>query len=36
MLGKDGTEAEAARLIETLRQGGHVSIDDKDAVTYNV
>ena len=35
-LGKDATEAEAAKLIETLRQAGHVSIGDKDAVTYHV
>jgi hypothetical protein len=35
-LGKEATEAKAARLIETLRQEGHISIGDKDVVTYHV
>lgn len=33
---KDATEAEAASLVEALREGGYISIDDKDAVTYRV
>jgi hypothetical protein len=36
MLGKDATEAEAAKLLEMLRHAGHLSIGDKDAVTYHV
>ena len=35
-LGKDATEAEAAKLLEMLHQAGHLSIGDKDAVTYHV
>lgn len=35
-LGKDATEEEAAELIETLRRSGHISIGDKDVVTYKV
>jgi hypothetical protein len=35
-LGKDATEAEAANLLELLRDAGHLSIGDKDAVTYHV
>lgn len=35
-LGKDTTEAEAAKLVEMLRQAGHISIGDKDVVTYLV
>ncbi len=36
ILGKDATEAEAAKLLEKLRKAGHLSIDAKDAVTYKV
>jgi hypothetical protein len=36
MLGKDATEAEAIKLLEMLRQAGHLSIGDKDAVTYQL
>ncbi len=35
-LGKNATEAEATQLLERLRKAGHLSIGDKDAVTYNV
>lgn len=35
-LGKDATEADAARLLEKARKAGHLSIGDKDAVTYRV
>jgi hypothetical protein len=35
-LGKAATEAEAATLLEGLRLAGHLSIGDKDAVTYHV
>ncbi len=36
ILGKDATEAEAAKLLEKFRKAGHLTIDDKDAVTYKV
>ncbi len=35
-LGKDATEADAAKLLEQLRKAGHLSVGEKDAVTYNV
>ena len=35
-LGKDATDADAAGLLEKLKKAGHVSIGDKDAVTYHV
>jgi hypothetical protein len=35
-LGKDATDADAAKFLEALRKGGHLSIDDKDAVTYHL
>lgn len=35
-LGKDATDADASGLLEKLRKAGHVSIGDKDAVTYHV
>jgi hypothetical protein len=34
MLGKNATEADATNLFEKLHQAGHLSIGDKDAVTY--
>ena len=36
ILGKEATEADAAKLLEKLRKAGHLSIDAKDAVTYKV
>ncbi len=36
LLGKDATDADAAGLVEGLQRAGHVSIGDKDAVTYHV
>lgn len=33
-LGKGATETEATKVLEKLRKDGHVSIGDKDAVTY--
>ncbi len=35
-LGKNATDADAAGLLEKLQKAGHVSIGDKDAVTYHV
>jgi hypothetical protein len=35
-LGKDATEADAVKLLDMLCQPGHVSIGDKDAVTYHL
>jgi hypothetical protein len=35
-LGKDATEADAAKLLDMLCQPGHVRIGDKDAVTYHL
>ena len=35
-LGKAATDADAADLLEKLQKAGHVSIGDKDAVTYDV
>lgn len=35
-LGKNATEAEVARLIETLVHAGHLSIGDKGSVTYTL
>lgn len=35
-LGKDATEADATALFEQLRTKGHLSIGDKDDVTYHV
>ena len=34
-LGKDATDADAAGLLEKLQKAGHISIGDKDAVTYH-
>jgi PIN domain len=36
ILGKDAIEADATNLFEKLRKAGHLSIGDKDAVTYHV
>ncbi len=35
-LGKEATDLEATKLLEMLRQKGHVRIGDKDTVTYHV
>jgi hypothetical protein len=35
-LGKDATDADAVKLLERLREAGHISIGDKDAVTYHI
>lgn len=35
-LGKDATDAEAANLLDKLQKGRHVSIGEKDAVSYRV
>ena len=35
-LGKDATDADAAKMLEELRESRHLSIGDKDAVTYHV
>ena len=35
-LGKDATDADAAGLLEKLQKAGHLSIGEKDAVTYHV
>jgi hypothetical protein len=35
-LGKDATDADAAHALQMLRQDGHVSIGEKDAVTYQI
>ncbi len=35
-LNKDGSEAEAARLLEKLIKAGRITIDDKEGVTYRV
>ncbi len=35
-LGKDATDAEADKLLDELQKGRHVSIGDKDAVSYRV
>ena len=34
--GKSASDADATRLIEKLQEAGHISLGDKDAVTYNV
>ena len=34
--GKSATDAEATNLIEKLQKGGHLSLGEKDAVTYRV
>jgi hypothetical protein len=34
--GKTATEADAVNLVETLREAGHISFGEKDAVTYHV
>ena len=34
-LGKDATDADVAALLEKLQKAGHISIVDKDAVTYH-
>ncbi len=34
--GKTATEADVMKLIESLRKAGHLSLGDKDAVTYQV
>jgi hypothetical protein len=36
MLGHNVNDAEAAKLLETLRKAGHISIGENDAVTYQV
>jgi len=36
ILGKGATEADATKLLEKLREARHLSIDDKDAVTYHL
>lgn len=36
LAGKTATEADVMKLIESLRKAGHLSLGDKDAVTYNV
>ena len=33
--GKTGTEADVMNLIEGLRKAGHLTIGDRDAVTYH-
>ena len=33
-LGKDGTDAAAMTLLEKLKKGKHIGIDDKDGVSY--
>jgi hypothetical protein len=35
-LGKDATAADATRMLEMLQQAGHVSIGEKDAVSYHL
>lgn len=35
-LGKDATEADATALVERLQQAGHITIGDKDALTYHL
>jgi hypothetical protein len=35
-LGKDATEADAARVFEKLRKAGHVELGDRGAITYRV
>ena len=34
--GKTATEADAVKLVEALREAGHISFSEKDAVTYHV
>ena len=34
--GKAATDADVAKLIETLQEAGHISFGEKDAVTYHV
>jgi hypothetical protein len=34
--GKTATKADVVKLIETLREAGHISFGEKDAVTYHV
>lgn len=36
LLGKDATDQDASKLLEMLCKAGHVSIGDKDTVTYHV
>jgi len=35
-LGKDATDGNAVALVEQLKRGGHLSIGEKDAVTYKI
>jgi hypothetical protein len=35
LLGKDATEADAVSLVERLQQAGHITIGEKDVVTYH-
>ena len=36
LAGKTATEADVVKLVETLQEAGHLSFNEKDAVTYHV